>query len=104
MADQETLVDELHGIVHDLVDAAVDSGDACDDPTLSCPCMVCRAIRILARDEGAGRCVICGCNEDHACEPEGRGWADETRRICDRHPPEDVATAKLVLAKEARRG
>jgi hypothetical protein len=46
--------------------------------------------------------VICGCDEDHACAPDGCSWTDESKRICDRHPPEDVATARLVLAREAR--
>jgi hypothetical protein len=92
----------LLDIARDLVEETVASGSSCDDPTLACTCFVCRAIRLLVDVEaGPGRCVICGCDESHACPPEGCGWADETKRICDRHPPEDIVTARLVLAREA---
>jgi hypothetical protein len=99
--DPHAFAGELLDVARELVEETVASGSACDDPTLACTCFVCRALRILVQVEGPGRCVICGCDEDHACAPEGCGWADESRRICDRHPPEDVATARLVLAKEA---
>jgi len=92
---------ELLSVVRDLIENAVECGSGCDDPTLACDCYVCRGIALLCELEGPGRCVICGCDEDHACEPNGCGWADDSRRICDSHPAEDAATARLVLAKEA---
>ncbi len=97
---------ELLSVIRELVQETVASGSSCDDPTLACSCFVCHGLRILAHFDGPGRCVICGCDEEHACRgflDEPCGWADETRRICNRHPPEDIATARLVLAKEARR-
>ena len=93
---------ELLEIARGVVEQSVACGSSCDDPTLACTCFVCRGIRALAELEGAGRCLICGCDEDHACFT-GCGWSDETRRFCDRHPPEDIATARLVLAREAER-
>lgn len=94
-------VADLLGVAQDLVDETVESGSQCDDPTRTCTCFVCRALRILVAVEGPGRCVICGCTEDHACEPIPCSWMDPTRRICNRHPIEDVTTALLVLAQEA---
>lgn len=93
-------VADLIEVAQDLVAETVASGSTCDDPTLACPCFVCRALRVLIAVEGPGRCAICGCDEDHACAPEGCGWADPERRVCDRHPLEDIATARLVLAAE----
>jgi hypothetical protein len=103
-------VGELAEIARELIAETVSSGSYCDDPTLACGCFVCRAIRVLVAVEGPGRCVICGCDEEHACtvvdlfRNRSCGWADDSRRICDRHPAEDVATARLVLAQEALRG
>jgi hypothetical protein len=94
---------DLLVVAHDLVEQSVADGSGCEDPTLACLCHVCRAIRVLVAIEGPGRCVICGCDEDHACYG-GCGWADETRTVCNRHPAEDVATARLVLAQEAEHG
>lgn len=103
MADLTAFAPELLEIVREVVEDGVANGASCDDPTLSCTCWGCRGIRVLVAVEGPGRCVICGCDEDHACAPEGCGWADPGRRVCDRHPPEDIATACLVLAAEADR-
>lgn len=100
MADAATFAPELLAIARELVEETVYSGSTCDDPTLACGSNLCRAIRILVAIEGPGRCVICGCDEDHACAPEGCAWSDDTRRICNRHPPEDITTARLVLAAE----
>lgn len=93
--------EELLQIVDELVAETVSSGSACDDPTLACDCFVCRGIRLLVAYEGPGRCVICGCVDEHACYT-GCGWADETRRLCDRHPAEDLEVARAVLAEEDR--
>lgn len=104
MADPTALASaapELLEIVREVVAETVTSGSWCDDPTLACTCFVCRGIRILVQVEGPGRCVICGCDEDHACAAGGCAWADDSRQVCDRHPPEDVATARLVLARGA---
>ncbi len=96
-------VAEMLDVLREVVEDGVANGASCDDPTLACTCWGCRAIRVLVEVEGPWRCVICGCDEDHACAPEGCGWADETKRICDRHPAEDITTARLVLAAEEGR-
>jgi hypothetical protein len=86
-----------------LVENTVECGSGCDDPTLACDCYVCRATRVLCEVEGPGRCVICGCDEEHACAPEGCAWADGSRMLCNRHPPEDLEVARAVIEKEAAR-
>ncbi len=95
-ADQ---VADLLTVARDVVEQSVEDGSGCDDPSLACLCYVCRALRILVALEGPGRCAICGCDEEHACFT-GCGWADDARTVCDRHPPEDIVTARLVLAAD----
>lgn len=102
-AQQFAAAPELLDIAREIVRDIVADGASCDDPSLACGCAVCRAVRMLIELEGPGRCVICGCDEDHACTPAGCGWADGTRLLCNRHPPEDLEVARVVLATENAR-
>lgn len=39
-------------------------------------------LRVLLNPPGPGTCRVCGCTDDHACDPPC-GWVDESRTLCD---------------------
>lgn len=71
--------------------------------TPPCGCMWCVALYLLARAERGGRCVICACVEDDACEG-GCSWTSAAKVCCDSHA--DVAAivaAEKLFPAVARR-
>lgn len=68
---------------------------------VGCECGFCAAIRLVAFAEGGGRCVICGCTDNDACE-SGCAWADAAHYVCTAHPKAAIAAAKRLVAKRAK--
>jgi hypothetical protein len=62
-------------------------------PQAGCGCGQCLGLRALVRAEGGGRCILCGCTEDDACEG-GCAWTSPERICCDAHDDEMIAAAE----------
>jgi hypothetical protein len=80
----------------EIVDAARTCGfysQAPSHPMAGCGCGHCLALRALVRVEGGGRCILCACTEDDACE-DGCAWTSPERICCDAHDDEMIAAAE----------
>jgi hypothetical protein len=68
-----------------------------------CACALCDGILALALAEGGGRCIVCGCTDDDACEG-GCFWVDGPHLLCSGHPENVLKKAERFLARGGRRG
>ena len=102
-ACQPDLLTDFVAATEDLIESERDAGSLCNDPT--CACWGCELLYALVRAQGGGRCVICGCTEDHACDG-GCSWTNASRCVCDAHTATEIVTAEKRFAegrKERRR-
>jgi hypothetical protein len=78
--------------------ADADTGAPKHEPGCTCP--ACSALRLLVRMEIGGRCVVCGCIETNACQPNGCSWTSEAKVCCDNHPIDIIVEAERLFAEK----
>lgn len=67
-----------------------------------CGCGPCSLVVALVRAEGGGRCAVCGCTDDDACDG-GCRWTSTARVCCDAHDIETIIAAEKLFAGDKRR-
>lgn len=97
------LLDTLEGIVEG---AAADGlylpTEKLPAHRVGCECEWCLGLRLVAYAAGGGRCILCGCHDDRACE-DGCAWAPGSwRLVCTAHPKKTIAAAIRLVRREAR--
>jgi hypothetical protein len=68
---------------------------------VGCTCGICAGVRLVAFAEGGGRCILCGCTDDHACDV-GCGWTSPSNYVCTAHPRSAIRAAERLVAKRAK--
>lgn len=67
-----------------------------------CGCGICDGLVALAFVEGGGRCIVCGCTDDKACD-DGCVWVDGAHLLCSNHPEGVLKKAERFLAAPNRK-